>query len=184
MKTQAEIQKRLRAIFLGELDRREAEAQLRLPVRCVHNHQQELDPRPNIQGEPNPSFNRVDRRHLPVVRTMGLCMLGAAHPNSWPGDICEEPIDAQRCPSFTPHQSKDELLAQFKAEILDPVWLEAHLPEAYVLLWVLEEDTTPNFTLPLWKRVLFYFLRIRIEPLRQVDPLQLLPKEDTSVQSP
>lgn len=179
MKTNAEVQDRVRSLLIQELDRRVAEAHLRLPHRCIHNHQQELDPRKNDLGETNPSYNRIDRRYLPVVSKMGLCMLGAENPEDWPGNICEDPIDAQRCPYFTPTESKEQIYETFQNDLRDPEWVSAHLPEVYGLLWVLGEELA-NYHVPWWKRILYAFLRIRLEPVRTVDPLLLLKGKDNS----
>jgi hypothetical protein len=184
MKTDDEVMARIRALLLVEFDRRIEHAQRRLPNRCVHNHRQELDPRKAVEDEPNLSYNRVDRRRLPVVNTMGLCMLGAENPEEWPGNICEDPIDAQRCPYFDPLQTKDALLAEFQEQLKDYQWVEENLPDVYALLWVLS-DIFANFHLPWWKRVLFWFLKIRVEPVRSgPDMMHLLPPGDADVQGP
>ena len=167
MKNRDEIQNRIHTLLLAELDRRVAEANQRLPGRCQHNHRQPLDSRKEVAGEPNDGFNRVDRRHLPVVQTIGLCMLGADDPAEWQGDICDEPLDAQRCPSFTPTRTKDDILAEFRQDIEDEVWLSANLPAVAALLWALDESA-PNYHLPWWKRLWFRFLRLRTEPVRTV----------------
>lgn len=164
MKNQDEIEDRIRALLVAELDRRVRLAHRRLPTRCVHNHQQELDPRPKVEDEPNQGYNRVDRRHLPVVPTMGLCMLGADGPETWQGTICEDEIDAQRCPTFTPIESKDEILANLKVDLANFGWIQEHLPELYGLLWVLDTGVLHQ-SLPWWKRLWFRFLRVRLEPV-------------------
>ena len=105
----------------------------------------------------------MDRTGLPVLQSIGLCGLGMEDAGSWNGDVCDEPVDAQRCPHFLPKQDKAELLETFKQQVMDPEWLRENLPEAYALLWVLE-DAAPNYHLPWWKRLWFRFWRIRIEP--------------------
>jgi len=165
MKTSDEIRARVRTLLLAELDARVEEASKRIPHKCTHNHRQELDARKEIAGEPNEGYNRNDRRHLPMVRTIGLCMLGSDKAEEWSGTICDDPIDAQRCPYFTPSQSKESLLAQFQEQVEDAVWLQTHLPAVYELLWVLEQSN-PNFHLPWWKRWWYALLRVRLEPVR------------------
>ena len=178
MKTQQDVQDKLRALLVAELDRRVVIAHKRLPVRCVHNHRQQLDPRKNMEDEPNPSYNRIDRRRLPVVNEMGLCMLGSENPEEWPGTICEDPIDAQRCPDFTPIQTKEEMLAGFTEQLKDAEWVSENLPDVQALLWVLD-DAPANYHLPWWKRIAYRFLRIRVEPVRTQDALKLLPPGET-----
>ena len=167
MKNNDEIQSRIHTLLLAELDRRVAEASQRLPNRCQNNHRQALDSRKEVAGEANDGYNRADRRHLPVVQTIGLCMLGADDPTEWQGDICDEPADAQRCPHFTPTRTKDDVLEEFRREVEDEGWLTANLPAVAALLWVVDE-AAPNYHLPWWKRLWFRFLRLRTEPVRSV----------------
>jgi len=174
MKSRSDVQARLRFLLLEELNRRVKIAHKRLPNRCLHNHRQELDPRKQVEDEPNPSYNRVDRHRLPVVNQIGLCMLGSENPEEWPGNICEDPIDAERCPYFNPAQSKEGLLAEFTEQLQNLDWVEQNLPDVYAILWVLD-DIRPNYHLPWWKRVAFWFLQIRVEPVREQDVLKLLP---------
>lgn len=174
MKSKAEVQNRLRGLLLAEFNRRVGIAHRRLPNRCINNHRQQLDPRKQVEDEVNPSYNRVDRRRLPVVNEIGLCMMGAENPTEWKGDICEDPIDADRCPWFTPAQSKEALLQEFEQDVADIEWVEEYLPAVYSLLWVLDEAGA-NYHLPWWKRVAFWFLRIQVEPVRTQDVMKLLP---------
>ncbi len=176
MRPEQEVKQRVRSLLGAELDRRVQEASERLPTRCVHNHRQPLDSRKQVEGYPNPGFNLVSREGkvgLPVIQTVGLCMLGVDDPEEWRGTICDEPIDAKRCPDFTPAQSKDALLATFKEEIQDLEWLLANLPEVHTLLWVLGAMDVPH--LPWWRRLWFYFLRIQVESIQPpFDPTPLL----------
>ena len=164
MKTQIEVQDRIRTLLTAEFDRRTRDAERRLPHLCRHNHRQELDPRKQVAGESNDGYNRVDRTGLPVVQSIGLCGLGMEDAGNWNGDVCDEPIDAKRCPYFTPTQGKDTILRSFREQVADPVWLQANLPEVHGLLWVLDA-TAPNYHLPWWKRLWFRFWRIRLEPV-------------------
>jgi len=135
-----------------------------------------LDSRKTVDGEPNEMYNRVsaDDEGTPVDRTLGLCMLNAESPEDWGGNICEDPIDAQRCPYFEPVLTKDEILTDFEVMLSNPGELEERLPAAAELLWAIEETEVPS--LPWWKRLWFWLLRIRIEPPASAkDPLGLLP---------
>lgn len=168
MRTESEVQDRIRYLLTLEVDRRVAEASVRLPHRCQHNRRHPLDVRKDIAGERNAQYNRVAGKELPVI---GLCMLGAEDPTSWPGTICEDPIDAKRCPFFTPVISKEGVEEQFNTQIRDLEWVSQNLPEVYGLLWALGSVTMPR--LPWWKALLFRFLRIRPDPL--VPPMPSLP---------
>lgn len=179
MKTSDEIRNRVVELLEVELDRRVQLASERLPHLCVHNHRQPLDTRRNVDGAPNAGFNRVSSgvengRALPVIQEMGLCMLGAETPEQWTGTICDEPIDAKRCPVFTPLGSKEVLFAKFTEELQDPLWIEANLPEVASLLWVLETLQVPRISW--WKKFWFRVMRITIEPvLPSFDVTKLLP---------
>jgi hypothetical protein len=176
MKPTAEIEARIRYLLCAELSRRVMEAETRLPHLCVHNHRQPLDTRKTVEDLPNEAYNRTtdpEHRGLPVAQTIGLCMLGAEDITSWPGNICEDPIDAQRCPYFNPSTSKTVIFERFKANMGDVEWVQQNMPEAYALLWVLE---SVGVTLPWWKRLWFAMLRIHVAPVVTADTvLQLLP---------
>ena len=174
-------------MLVQELDQRVARASKRLPVLCVHNYRHALDSRKTVDGEPNEMYNRisVDDEGTPVDRTLGLCMLDADSPEDWRGNICEDPIDAQRCPYFKPTVTKEIILADFELQLSTPGGLVEHLPAAAELLWVLDETKAPR--LPWWKRLWYWILRIRVEtPSVVKDPLGLLPpgaKDDEGVGS-
>lgn len=174
MKTEVEVRSRLQALVAEELNRRLADIALRLPVLCVHNHRQPLDQRKQVGGESNPSYNRVvSHTSLPVLQTIGLCMLGSEDPESWPGTICEEPLDARRCPDFTPARTKADVLAEFQGQLADPEWVRANLPEVASLLWVLDQLTLGG--LSWWVRLLVWLRVVRREPLApRLDPAKLL----------
>lgn len=177
MRSEASIRERVRGLLTEELDRRLEDRVQRLPHCCVHNHRQPLDNRKQVEGEPNEAYNRItDNRSLPVVQTIGLCMLGAESPEDWPGDICEDPIDAKRCPDFKLRQDKTEILEEFREELATPGWLLENMPEAASLCWVLDEMETQTPKLPWWKRVLVALSRTKVEPITKVtDPVGLLP---------
>jgi hypothetical protein len=165
MRTETEVQDRIRYLLTLEVDRRVTEASARLPHLCRHNRRHPLDVRKEVAGDRNEQYNRIAGKSLPVI---GLCMLGAEDPTSWPGAICEDPIDAKRCPYFNPLVSKDAVEAQFKREIRDLDWVSENLPEVYGLLWALGSVTMPK--LPWWKSLLFRFLQIRPDSLLHVTP--------------
>lgn len=176
MMTRHEIESRIRFLLCQELDRRVAEAQDRAPTKCKHHIVQPLDTRRQVQGEPNDAFNRIaDHRGLPVLQTIGLCGLGRENPEDWNGTICEDIIDAKRCPTFEPLLDKQALWAQFVSDMSDAAWTQEQHPALASLLWVLD-DGEPRPTLPWWKRLWFRFLRIRPEPiLPPTDYSHLLP---------
>lgn len=159
MRTDKEIQTRLRELVAMELDRRVEEACARLPHHCRHNHRQPLDVRKSVAGDPNPDYNRLEGKGLPVI---GLCLLGADDPTQWKGTICEDPIDAQRCPYYDPTVTKLAVEQEFYACLKDQEWLRSNIPEAHALLWVLDRQVRAE-DLPWWKRIWFRLL-VKIRP--------------------
>jgi len=105
-------------------------------------------------------------------------MYGAEDPEKWPGDICEDEIDAKRCSWFEPVQTKDELLKDFSDQLYQEGWVEDNMPDVAQLLWVLGTSSAGEVQLlvvPWWKRLWYRFLRIRVEPVVKVEsPLALL----------
>ena len=174
MKTESEVEGFVRDLVCKELDRRVAEASERLPHLCINNYRHPLDQRKQVEGEENENYNRItDKVGLPVIQTIGLCLLSSEDPTEWGGTICEEPIDAKKCPYFNPAKGKDTLLPELEKELKNPDWLRENLPEVFALLWVLGDF---KLKVPWWKRLLFRFLRIKIEPvLPKLDAQKLLP---------
>jgi hypothetical protein len=124
-----------------------------------------LDSRKTVDGEPNPQYNRI----VPGAKNLGLCFYGSKE--LWTGNICDEPLDAKRCPYFTPVEDKDSVLRGFREDLRDASWVQENLPEVAGLLWVLEMAELPR--LPWWKRVWCWFLRIQVEPIVVVQNTRL-----------
>ena len=160
MRSETDVQDRIRYLLTQEINRRMEEASARLPHLCKHNYRHPLDVRKEIATELNPHYNRVSAKNLPVI---GLCMLGSESPETWAGNICEDPIDAKRCPVFASLKSKESVQAEFYEQLRDLDWVSRDLPEVYGLLWALGSPTMPK--LPWWKRILFRILQIHPEPL-------------------
>lgn len=172
MRHEREIKERLRGLLVLELNRRILEASKRLPHKCSYNVAHPLDVRRVVNGEPNPHYNHI----VPGGQTLGLCFYGAEDLKSWPGNVCDEPIDAKRCPYFLPQVSKEDIINQFREDLRDAFWVQENLPEVAGLLWVLGLAETPK--IPWWKRLWFRFLRIRVEPISSVTDLQSLIRTD------
>lgn len=163
MRSTAEIQDRIRFLLSEELEHRIDAARARLPHNCVHNARHPLDVRKHIEGEPNAHYNRLEDRHqLPVL---GLCMLGSEDPSTWPGNICEDPIDAKRCPYFTMNRSPEEIKDELTAQIKDLSWVSQNMPEVSGLLWSLGSEDLPK--LPWWRAFWFWILQIRPDGLER-----------------
>lgn len=176
MKTKSEVEARIRELVCSELDRRVAEASERLPTRCVNNYRHPLDTRKQLEGEPSPEYNRItDKQGLPVIQTIGFCLLNCGDPENWEGTICEEPIDAKRCPDFKPMKTKADILPDLARDLKDGDWVQGNLPELFALLWVL--GAVQELRVPLWKRVWLYLTRVRLESVTpRIDTSKLLPQ--------
>lgn len=169
MRSEKEIQARIEEAFFEEVTRRVDEVGERVPHKCVHNYRHPLDARKVTEEGFNPLYNRVSsEKSLPVLQTVGLCLLGSENPSEWSGTICDEPIDAKRCPLFTPSKSKEDVLAEVKTQVADEVWLKANMPEVYALMWALEEITVPK--LSWWDRFLIWLRRPLLEPQDKLLP--------------
>jgi hypothetical protein len=146
MRNNGEVQKRIRELLDEEFQRRVRISEERLPACCVYNYRHPLDSRKRVNGEENPQFNRIARgESLPVVQTIGLCMYGSDNPETWSGTICEDPIDAKRCPpqAFTPRTNREAIKKEFEGQIKDLGWVEINLPHVHALLWALGEEKPP-----------------------------------------
>lgn len=164
MRSETEVQDRIRFLLTVELDRRISEACARLPGNCKYNHKQPLDSRKEIAGEPNENYNRVSG----VDSRIGLCLLNSEDPTQWNGTICEDPIDAQRCAYFVLINTQESVGEKFRLQIKDLDWVAKNLPETYGLLWALGSETMPK--LPWWKALWFRFIQIRSDPLIKIVP--------------
>ena len=180
MKTKSEVEVRIKELVCAELDRRVTEASERLPTRCVNNYRHPLDTRKQLEGGPNPEYNRItDKQGLPVIQTIGFCLLNCDDPENWEGTICEEPIDAKKCPDFKPMKIKADILPDLARELKDSDWVRGNLPELFALLWVL--GVVQELRVPLWKRVQLYLTRVRLEPVTpKIDTSKLLPQNTES----
>ena len=176
MKTKFEIEARIKELICSELDRRVAEASERLPTRCLNNYRHPLDTRKQIEGESNAEYNRItDKQGLPVIQTIGFCLLNCEDPENWEGTICEEPIDAKKCSDFKQVKTKSDILPELARDLKDVNWVQVNHPELFTLLWVL--GVIQELRVPLWKRILFFIAQIRLEPVTpKIDTSKLLPQ--------
>lgn len=188
MRSRTEIENTIKHRILQTYKRMRVEATKRLPDRCRYNHRQALDPAPKYLDVPNPGYNRVDRRRLPIVPEMGFCMFGAEHAAEWQGNLCDEPIDAQRCALFTSKTTEEQDRQALIANLQDPRWVEDNLPDVAALLWVLGQQEA-SYTPPWYLRWWWALFPVQLEPvvapfdLNQVLPAGTIeaynPPEDT-----
>lgn len=169
MKEPKEIEARIRSRLGDELARRLRTVGTRIPVNCVHNYRHSLDTRRKTEGEPNPLYNRVE---VPNGQTIGLCLLGSNTPEDWQGNICEDAVDAQRCPYFTLAKGKEAVLKEFSEQIEDLAWLERELPDVASLVWALESTVKLSWL----DRLKAWMFKVKVERPSNVDPKRLLPR--------
>jgi hypothetical protein len=177
MLNDVEVEDRIRFVLAEAFEARVQEVTRRLPHLCRHNHRHFADTRKRHLGEPNEGYNRLTVAPREAVeQSLGLCMLGSESHADWKGDICEDPIDAQRCPYFEPVLDKTAIWQDFQDMLQDAGRLRAELPEVYGLLWALGGSTS-QLVMPWWKRLWYRLLRVRVEPLQveQIDSVKLLP---------
>jgi len=134
MKSEQEISVRVRDLLVIELAARIKVAASKLPTSCKYNHRHPLDERRTVDGDINPNYNQI----VPANRTIGLCMYGSEDPAEWSGSICEDVVDALRCPYFDPIKTEGDVVAEFQQLIKDPEWLRENHPGIYELRWVLD----------------------------------------------
>jgi len=147
MRSENEVRDRIREVFQEELNRRFQDAAARFPERCKYNHRQPLDvQKQGVDGGSNPMYNRIEG----TTKTIGLCLYGSEDPEVWGGTICEDQIDAERCPYFTPIVSQEQIVSQFKQDITSIEWVQEHMPHAYNLLWVIGQI---ELQVPWWRRI-------------------------------
>lgn len=162
MKSEQEIRDRLKEAYQEELLKRLALVGERVPHKCTHNYRHPLDARKVTEEGFNPSYNRVTKGNgLPVLQTVGLCLLGSEDASTWGGVICDEPIDAKRCPVFLPKKGKEEVMEELKASMADESWVKENMPEVYALMWALGEVSTPKVSL--WAKILVWLSRPKVE---------------------
>jgi len=175
VKSESEIKARIEEAVFEEVSRRVDTLGERVPHKCIHNYRHPLDARKVTEEGFNPQYNRVtSERRLPVLQTVGLCLLGSDDPSAWSGTICDEPIDAKRCPVFTAFRTKDDVLEEVKGQMADESWLKSNMPEVYALSWAL--DMVVVHKLSWWSRLLLWLKRPMSEPRTPpFSPDKLLP---------
>jgi hypothetical protein len=123
----------------------------------------------------NDAYNRIAvvGSNVPVSETIGLCMLGASDIEQWKGAVCEDDMDAMRCPYFSPTKTKGDIWDDFCRDISDAGWVSQNMPAIRELLWVVGDHP---LGLPWWKDLWYrWVLRIKVVPALPVSDPDLLP---------
>lgn len=146
MKSEAQLIDRIKVLLVAEWERRVLVRGTRTPEACRNHHWQDLNLRNTADGTPNDAYNRVAVEG--GTRT-GLCLYGS-RTEEWSGTLCEDAVDAQRCPHFDPLWSPGLMYADYLLDLADLEWVSSSLAEVQILSWALE--TLPAPPAPSWVR--------------------------------
>lgn len=160
MKTQEEVEKRLRKLRRRYARKHIQRSQDRLPCNCIHNeeHLPVGDLRAPIptELEISPRIQRtlvVLQNHNPgPVR---LCMYGAAD-GEWSGTICDSESTSRPCPYFQPRLPADSAKIEFLDTLADNEHVFDNYRDMATLQWVLGERVY-DMPLTLIDRVVLWF---------------------------
>lgn len=119
MKREGKVEEKLRDLRYEHLKSKMEENLTPVPENCKHNYQYTAE---DDDGE---------------EVTVGLCMLGSDNPQEWPGNVCDAPQTAEKCPFFEPKKSEEELKEEFRDEID-----RGEYPDLTALQWVLDRELT------------------------------------------
>jgi len=138
MKTELEIQKKLKLLRERKLKRLIRKALRRKPHNC--------------------HFNRV---HTVIQNgksvEIPICVAGVERPD-WKVDICDSNQQAKTCPIFLLKQDKKAIEKEFDEQCQDTEWLKKEHPDLYLLSWVLDGVSVMRLTLK--QRVLLWLMNI------------------------
>lgn len=139
MKSEEEIRKRVRDLKFRYLRRILRKDLKRRPHNCTFNREH------TVQG--------TDGQDI----TVRLCMLGSEDP-TWDIDICDTPKQAVCCPAYLPRRNRDDIEAEFEANLADPEWMRENHRDLYTLTWVLDTTET-EYTW--WQRLWLFWIAWR-----------------------
>lgn len=168
MKSQDEIERRLRTLRVRYTKKHIAASQERLPQNCIYN----LEQAPNGHYTKSKSADvDIAPRHsitLVVIQPespIRLCMYGADDPSKWPGNICDKAETARCCSWFSAKVSKEVAKTEFLNRLADDEYVYENHPDIAALQWatdgrVYKKSLSPLERLRIW---LFSFF-VRVPP--------------------
>lgn len=168
MKSRHEIIVRGRSLIYEYMRSSVTSNSLRLPENCRHNLQAACD-------DPEPKNRDRVRITRSGKSTIGLCMYGAESPQTWPGNICDDPTDACSCPLFSSLRTDQEVIEACKSNLRNPEWVQENIPELATILWVLQLS---EIRLSWIERLKLWLAR---KPLESMQPAPILPDVDQLV---
>ncbi len=165
MKTQDEVEKRLRKLLTRYRDRYVHEKTDRVYHNCVHNYEHKSKPLPySVSDRPDTGMTPA-RKVLPVLSpepTIHICMYGSKS-GEWNGDVCDAlDVRAPDCPWFKRRTGEQEAGEQFDGLMSNVRYVFDNYRDVAALQWVLDirdpaEIQEPEPELPLWKRIVRWF---------------------------
>jgi hypothetical protein len=127
-----------------------------LPQNCVHNHKHTPEIVEQDETDLSPTVKEGD--------DIRLCMLGSDNPEEWPGNICQDPLTAKRCPFFENKHNHQDALREYKERIADPKVLAHEYKDIAALKWTLESDPPVELSdKTLGQRIYFYIFAVFVK---------------------
>jgi hypothetical protein len=154
MKTQGEVLRRIQDLLTFEWTRRCSLELAVIPDSCRHHHWHGIDVRKEINGHPNPQYNQVTASG---GKQIGLCLYGSSN-GDWPGDLCEDTVDALRCKKYSAKHTPEKAYAKLIVCLKDEEWVASNLPEVQALYWVLEPTGVSLDNRSWWEKILHRWL--------------------------
>lgn len=155
MQTEAQIRRKLQRVKYYYLKKRLEREMSRRPWNCrfnyVHSAQNNrlADASWEDAGKrhaPYPEAPLEEAQHHPILveaektgSWVRLCGYGCDSAENWNGIICEDANTAKKCPMFELRTTREEIEANFEAELSDLELLSRDFKDIAALQWVLDE---------------------------------------------
>jgi len=179
VKTQEEIEKRLRKLRERYARKYVDASQQRAHANCVFNHRHDPPPSSTAAAPRDEDLPMVPRRHVTLVvlrddSAVHLCMYGAEDPARWAGDVCDDDATARSCKLFKPSVDMDQAKSEFLDLMADDEYVFDNYRDVATLQWVLGERVH-GMPLSWIERLGFWFRSKLSKPSKQTP---LLPQGD------
>lgn len=140
MKSQSEIQRRLKKLRFRYAKKHIDSTQKRTHVNCTYNYSQ----KPFNQTRNTVEIELAPRQVSTVVfiqeeKDAYYCMYGAQNPKTWPGIICDRNQIAETCKWFFPKISAEEAEDQFNKLMEDDEYVYDKYADIAALQWVVND---------------------------------------------
>jgi hypothetical protein len=175
VKSQDEIEKRLRKLRLRYAHKYMQQSQERRHCNCKYNeaHYPRKLPYTRTQATELPLAPR-DQVTLVVLqeeKPVRLCMFNADDSSKWQGNVCDSDDVSKSCPMFKPRVSPDAAKEEFLELVGNDEYVFDNYRDVATLQWVLGERVH-EVPLSWWER---FTLWLRQKIMRVVKPIPALP---------